>query len=212
MAYHTLASKDGSIILAHHLVARLQSMFLERLCSHHRAILKKSHGRLSIVNATKRDGGEVKLGSVVLELIGLGHLGGTILMLIVVELGRREVCFKWRSFGLHEFLLCLERTNVNFVERLIVLEEDSLGDVIVQSHHEVELQPNLVVHDGSSQGFIHLLEVLFKGIGSLDDVLQLVQKMFVEVEGKNSCCIPFFLLGQLMSKFLEGLQSHHLNV
>ena len=59
------------------------------------------------------------------------------------------------------------------VEELVVLEEDSLGDGIVQSHHEVELHRNGVVHAGSSQGNLHLLEVLVDGLGALDDVLQL---------------------------------------
>jgi hypothetical protein len=70
-------------------------------------------------------------------------------------------------------LFRLESTNVDVVERLIVVEEDSLGDVIVQSHHEVELHPNGVIHTGSSQGFLHLHEVLVEGLGSLDGVLQL---------------------------------------
>jgi len=96
----TLASKDGSIILARHPVARLWSLVLEGLRSRtcYRTILKKSQGRLGIINATKRDGGEVKLRSIVLELVRLGHLGGTSLML-VVELGRREVCLGWRSLA-----------------------------------------------------------------------------------------------------------------
>ena len=51
------------------------------------AVLKKSHGGLGIINATKRDGGEVELGSIVLEFVGLGHLGGTSLMLAVFDLG-----------------------------------------------------------------------------------------------------------------------------
>ena len=42
----TLASKDGSIILARHLVARLQSLVLEglRRRTRRRTVLKKSHG------------------------------------------------------------------------------------------------------------------------------------------------------------------------
>ena len=48
----------------------------------------------------------------------------------------------------------------------------------MQSHHEVELHRNGVVHAGSSQGFLHLLEVLVDGLGSLDGVLKLVLKMF----------------------------------
>ena len=60
-------------------------------------------------------------------------------MLVLMELGRREVCLGWRSLGLHEFLFCLESTSVVVVEGLVVLEEDSLGDVVVQSHHELEL-------------------------------------------------------------------------
>ena len=64
-----------------------------------------------------------------MEVVGLGHCGGTSLML-VVELGRREVCLWWRSLGLHEFLFRLESTDVVVVERLVVLEEDSLGDVV----------------------------------------------------------------------------------
>jgi hypothetical protein len=90
----TLASKEGSIILARHLVARLQILILELLRSRtrRRAIFKKSRGRLGIVNATKWDGDEVKLGSVILELVGLGHHGGITLMLAVLELGLCEVC------------------------------------------------------------------------------------------------------------------------
>ena len=56
------------------------------------------------------------------------------------------------SLGLHEFLFRLESTNVVVVEGLVVLEEDRLGDVVVQSHHEVELHRSGVVHAGSSQG------------------------------------------------------------
>ena len=84
----------------------------------------------------------------------------------------------WRSFDLHEFLFRLESTNVVVVEGLVVLEEDSLGDVVVQSHHEVELHRNGVIHAGSSQGNLHLLEVLVDGLGSLDGVLQLALKLF----------------------------------
>ena len=83
------------------------------------------------------------------------------------------MCLGWRSLGLHEFLFRLESTNVVVVEGLVVLEEDSLGDVVVQSHHEVELHRNGVIHAGSSQGNLHLLEVLVDGLGSLDGVLQL---------------------------------------
>ena len=43
------------------------------------------------------------------------------------------------NLGIHEFLFRLERTNVVVVEGPVVLEEDRLGDVVVQSHHEVEL-------------------------------------------------------------------------
>ena len=78
-----------------------------------------------------------------------------------------------RSLGLHEFLFRLESTNVVVVEGLVVLEEDSLGDVVVQSHHEVELHRHGVVHAGSTEGILHLLEVLIDGLGSLDGVLQL---------------------------------------
>ena len=60
-------------------------------------------------------------------------------MLTVLELGLREVCVGWRSLGLHEFLFRLESTNVVVVEGLVVLEEDSLGDIVVLSHHKVEL-------------------------------------------------------------------------
>jgi hypothetical protein len=50
----TLASKDGSIILARHRVARLQSLVLDglRSRSRRRTILKKSRGGLGISNAT----------------------------------------------------------------------------------------------------------------------------------------------------------------
>ena len=140
--------------------------------------LEKSQSRLGTINATKRDGSEVELGSIVLELAGLGHLGGANLMLVVVELGRREVCLGWRSFGLHEFLFRLESTNVVVVDGLVVLEEYSLGHIVVQSHHEVKLHRNGVVHNGSSQGNLHLLEVLVDGLGSLDGVLQLASKLF----------------------------------
>ena len=95
-------------------------------------------------------------------------------MLALLELGLREVCLGWRSLDLHEFLFRLETTNVVVVEGLVVLEEDRLGDVVVQSHHEVELQRNGVVHAGSSQGNLHLLEVRVDGLGSLDGVLKLV--------------------------------------
>src|SRR6187399_2441235 len=124
----TLASKGGSIILARHHVVRLQSLVLEwlRSRSRRRTVLKKSRSRLGIINATKRDGDEVKLGSIVLELVGLGHHGGTSLMLAILELGLREVCLRWRSLGLHKFLFRLESTNVVVVEGLVVLEEDSL--------------------------------------------------------------------------------------
>ena len=77
-----------------------------------------------------------------LEPVGLGHRGGTSLMLVLMELGRRDVSLGWRKFGLHEFLFHLERTNLVLVVGLVVLEEDSLGDVVVQSHHEVELHQN----------------------------------------------------------------------
>ena len=79
----------------------------------------------------------------------------------------------WRSLGLHEFLFRLESTNVVVIEGLVFLEEDHLGDVVVQSHHEVELHRNGVVHAGSSQGNLHLLKVLVDGLRSLDGVLQL---------------------------------------
>ena len=72
-----------------------------------------------------------------------------------------------------KFLFRLESTNVVVVEGLVVLEEDNLGDVVVQSRHEVELHPNGVVHTGSSQDCLHLEEVLIEGLGSLDGVLQL---------------------------------------
>ena len=88
-------------------------------------------------------------------------------MLVLMELGHREVSLGWRSFGLHEFLFRLESTNVVVVKGLVVLEEDRLGDVVVQSHHEVELHRNGVVHAGSTQGNLHLLEVLVDGLGSL---------------------------------------------
>ena len=84
-----------------------------------------------------------------------------------------RIVLGWGCLGFHEFLFLLESTNVVVVEGLVVLEEDRLGDVIVQSHHEVELHRNGVVHAGSSQGMLHLLEVLFDGLGSLDGVLQL---------------------------------------
>ena len=90
-----------------------------------------------------------------MELVGLGHLGGTSLMLVLMELGHLEVCLGWRSLGLHEFLFRLESTNVVVVEGLVVLEEDSLGDAVVQSHHEVELHRNGVVHASSLQGNLH---------------------------------------------------------
>ena len=93
--------------------------------------------------------------------------------MLVLELGRREVCLGWRSLGLHEFLFRLEITNVVDIEGLVVLGEDSLGDVVVQSHHEVELHRNGIIHAGSSQGIRHLLEVHINGLGSLDGVLQL---------------------------------------
>ena len=99
-------------------------------------------------------------------------------MLVVLELGLREVCLGWRSLGLHGVLFHLESTNVVVVEGLEVLKEDSLGDVVVQSHHEVELHLNGVIHAGSSQGFLHLLEVLVNGLGSLGGVLQLASKLF----------------------------------
>ena len=67
----------------------------------------------------------------------------------------------------------LEITSVVVVEGLVVLEEYCLGDVVVLSHHEVELHPNGVVHAGSSQGILHLLEVRVDGLGSLDGALQL---------------------------------------
>ena len=121
----------------------------------------------------KRDGGEVELGSIVLELVGLGHLGVTILMLVLMELGHREVSLGWRSLSLHEFLLHLESTNVVVGAGFVVLEEDSVGDVVVQSRHEVELHRNGVVHACSSQGNLHLLEILVDGLGSLYGVLQL---------------------------------------
>ena len=70
-------------------------------------------------------------------------------MLVVLELGRREVCLGSSSLGLLEFLFRLESTNVEVIERLIVVEEDSLGDVVVQSRGEVVLHPNGVVHTGS---------------------------------------------------------------
>ena len=93
--------------------------------------------------------------------------------MLVLELGRREVCLGWRSLGLHELLFRLESTNVVVVEGFVALKEDSLGDVVVQSHHEVELHQHGVVHAGSLQGMLHLLEVLVDGLGSLDGVLQL---------------------------------------
>ena len=63
----TLTSKDGSIIRARHRVTRLRSLVLDVLHSRsrRRIILKKSRGGLGIINATKRDGGEVERGSVV---------------------------------------------------------------------------------------------------------------------------------------------------
>lgn len=122
-----------------------------------RAVFKKSRGRLGIVNATKRDGGEVGLGSAVLELVGLGHLGATVLMLVVIELDRCEVFTGSSSLG-------LESTKVEVIERLVGVGEDSLGNVVVQSHHEVELHPNGVGNSSSSQGFLHLHEVLVEGL------------------------------------------------
>ena len=94
-------------------------------------------------------------------------------MLVLMELGRREVSLGWRSLDFHEFLFRLESTNVVVIEGLVFLEEDHLGDVVVQSHHEVELHQNGVGHAGSSQGNLHLLEVLVDGLGSLDGVLRL---------------------------------------
>ena len=70
-----------------------------------------------------------------------------------------------------------QSTNIVVFEGLVVLKEDSLGDVVVQSHHEVELHPNGVVHAGSLQDFLHLVELLVDGLGSLDDVLQLTVKI-----------------------------------
>ena len=99
-------------------------------------------------------------------------------MLVLMELGNREVSLGWSSLGLLEFLFCLESTNLVVVEGLVVLEEDRIRDVIAQSHHEVELHRNRVLHVGSSQGNLHLLEVLADGLGSLDGVLQLALKLF----------------------------------
>ena len=70
-------------------------------------------------------------------------------MCLFFSVGRRELCSGWRSLGLHDFLFRLERSNVVVIEGLVVLEEESLGDVVVQSHHEVELHRNGVVHAGS---------------------------------------------------------------
>ena len=141
MAHHHSRLQRWKHLLARHLVARLQSLVLEGLHSRtcRRTVLKKSRGRLGILNATKREGSEVALGSIVLELVGLGHRGGTSLML-VVELGRCEVCLGGEALAFMSSCSALRAPMyIVVVEGLVVLEEDSLGDVVVQSHHEVEL-------------------------------------------------------------------------
>ena len=67
-----------------------------------------------------------------------------------------------------------ESTKVVDVDGHVVLAKDILVDVLVQSHLEVELHRNRVVHAGLSQAFLHLLEVLVDGLGSLYGVLHLV--------------------------------------
>ena len=105
------------------------------------------------------------------------------------------------KLSLHEFLFRLESTNVVVIEGLVVLEEDRLGDVVVQSHHEVKLHRNGVVHADSSQGNLHLLEVHVDGLGSLDGVLQLALKLFRvgwrnELSRQSSLCLgPTHVVG-----------------
>lgn len=70
------------------------------------------------------------------------------------------------SLVLLDFSFSLESTIVEVVERLVVVEEGILGDVILQSCSEVVLHPNGVIHIASSQAWLRRQEELVEGLGS----------------------------------------------